>query len=85
MTTFKCCTCHEEKSANEIGRLAPIARIGLFTSGLLLARSLTWPTKVCKECANDTNRTGELGFCASTFVLIVGLLILIAAKWHSAP
>ena len=85
MTTFKCCTCKEEKPGTQIGRLTSIARIGLFTSGLLLARSLIWSTKVCKDCADPTNRTGELAFCVSAFVLIIGLLILIGAKWHSAP
>lgn len=80
MQTFKCYTCKEEKPGSELGQLTPIARVGLFISGILLARSWSWPRSVCKNCEQDTNRTGQLGFGVSAAIILVGLLILIESQ-----
>jgi hypothetical protein len=79
---FKCCTCKEQKPDGEAGTLSLVAKIGFFASALLLARGLSWPSKVCKDCADDTTRTGELGFGVSATIVVVGLLIFLGTKWH---
>jgi hypothetical protein len=67
---------------SEKGTLSLYAKIGFFVSTLLFARWLSWPSKVCKDCAEDTTRVGELGFGVSVAVVVVGLLIFIGTKLH---
>ena len=66
----------------EEGTLSLISKIGFFASTLLFARWLNWPSKVCKDCAEDTNRTGELGFFGVAAVLVIGLICFFVAKHY---
>jgi hypothetical protein len=67
---------------DEAVRLGLIVKIGFFASGLLFGRWFSWPSRVCKNCAESTSRVGELAFCLSVGVLIIGGLVFAVAKWH---
>jgi hypothetical protein len=69
---FRCCTCKKELPDEDQGVLGSLPKIGLFTAALFFGSVWMWPSKICKDCAEDTARTGELGFCcAAGFGLLV--------------
>jgi len=67
---------------SEEGTLRLMTKLGFFASTLLFARWFAWPSKVCKECAEDTNRAGELGFFTTATVLVIGLICFLVAKHY---
>jgi hypothetical protein len=77
---FNRCTCKRELPESEEGALRLRTKIGFFASSLLFARWFTWPSRVCKECAEDTNTVGELGLLVTAAVLALGLVSLLVAK-----
>lgn len=80
---FKCCTCKEQKPHTEQGRLGPTARIGLFVCALLLAHWIYLPSRrVCKDCEENTNMTGEGGFLLIVFLFVLGLVLFVGSALH---
>jgi hypothetical protein len=66
----------------EQGKFSLMSKIGFFASTLVFTRRLDWPSKVCKDCAEDTNRTGELGFYVTAAFLALGLISFLVAKHY---
>ena len=79
---FKCCTCKRELPESAEGTLRLRTKIGFFSSSLLFARWFSWPSRVCKECAEDTNTVGELGLLVTAAVLALGLVGFFVAKHY---
>lgn len=79
---FKCCTCKEQKPHTDEGKLGTMARIGLFICALLLAHWIYLPSKVCKDCEENANMTGEGGFMLVAFLIVLAVVLFIGSALH---